>query len=582
MNVRTGHSTRNPLGKIIVMLAQSKSLSHLAIRCCCVVVVLPISAIAQQQFYVSPTGSDTNPGTLNAPWQTIQHAADVVPPDSVVNVRGGIYNERITVHVSGTDAGHRIAFQPYQNEHPVIDGSGFTVPATETGLVLIIDHDWITIDGFEIRNYTTATKNRVPVGVHVRGSSSHITLRNLDVHHIETNWTGVNGGDAHGIAFYGDNASTPIDDVRVENCQLHDLLLGSSEALVFNGNVTNFTAAANTVHDCNNIAIVAIGFEGTSSNEATDQARFGLISENLVYNIDSRGNPAYGNDRSADGIYVDGGRDIVIDRNIVHHANIGIEMASEHANHATSNIIAINNFVSNCHIAGVSIGGYDTQRGYTEDCQIVNNSLYNNDTDETYSGELLIQYDARRCTIKNNIFKAGPQSVLISNPFTKVTNLVLDNNCFDAPSGASNATFIWKNHEYNSFNAYKNNTGNDANSQFANPKYMALGSSPDLHIQPTSPCRDAGDDAAVPPSSTLDIDNEARIVDAHVDQGADEYFVPGDCSADFNNDGLVNTQDVLAFLNAWNANDPSADFNNDGLINTQDVLAFLNAWTAGC
>ena len=54
------------------------------------------------------------------------------------------------------------------------------------------------------------------------------------------------------------------------------------------------------------------------------------------------------------------------------------------------------------------------------------------------------------------------------------------------------------------------------------------------------------------------------------------------CPADFNEDGTVNTLDVLVFLNAWNAKDPSADFNEDGEVNTLDVLAFLNAWSSGC
>ena len=54
------------------------------------------------------------------------------------------------------------------------------------------------------------------------------------------------------------------------------------------------------------------------------------------------------------------------------------------------------------------------------------------------------------------------------------------------------------------------------------------------------------------------------------------------CLADFNGDGSVNTLDVLAFLNAWVANDPRAEVNCDLVINTQDVLAFLNAWNAGC
>lgn len=54
------------------------------------------------------------------------------------------------------------------------------------------------------------------------------------------------------------------------------------------------------------------------------------------------------------------------------------------------------------------------------------------------------------------------------------------------------------------------------------------------------------------------------------------------CVADFNTDGTANTQDVLAFLNAWTAADASADINGDGSINTQDVLAFLNLWNLGC
>ena len=54
------------------------------------------------------------------------------------------------------------------------------------------------------------------------------------------------------------------------------------------------------------------------------------------------------------------------------------------------------------------------------------------------------------------------------------------------------------------------------------------------------------------------------------------------CPGDFNGDCVVNTQDVLAFLNAWNAGRREADCNGDGTINTQDVLCFLNLWNGGC
>ncbi len=62
----------------------------------------------------------------------------------------------------------------------------------------------------------------------------------------------------------------------------------------------------------------------------------------------------------------------------------------------------------------------------------------------------------------------------------------------------------------------------------------------------------------------------------------DEFTPPDDCPADFNGDGSVNSQDVIAFLNAWTAGDESADMNGDGSVNTQDVTLFLNLWNAGC
>jgi len=81
-----------------------------------------------------------------------------------------------------------------------------------------------------------------------------------------------------------------------------------------------------------------------------------------------------------------------------------------------------------------------------------------------------------------------------------------------------------------------------------------------------------------------------RINAAAVNVGAQGYALtvtgmvaePIDCYADFNGDGSVNSQDVLAFLNAWVIGDGSADANGDGTVNTQDVLVFLNLWNAGC
>jgi hypothetical protein len=58
--------------------------------------------------------------------------------------------------------------------------------------------------------------------------------------------------------------------------------------------------------------------------------------------------------------------------------------------------------------------------------------------------------------------------------------------------------------------------------------------------------------------------------------------LPAACPADFNRDGMVNSQDYFDFLVAFFASDPTADFNNDGMINSQDYFDFLTAFFAGC
>ncbi len=52
--------------------------------------------------------------------------------------------------------------------------------------------------------------------------------------------------------------------------------------------------------------------------------------------------------------------------------------------------------------------------------------------------------------------------------------------------------------------------------------------------------------------------------------------------ADFSGDGIINTIDLLIFLNLWNIQDESADVNLDGSVNTLDVLFYLNAFVVGC
>jgi hypothetical protein len=47
-------------------------------------------------YFVSTSGSDTNPGTEAAPWRTIQKAVNSAPSGSTIVIRGGTYRETVS------------------------------------------------------------------------------------------------------------------------------------------------------------------------------------------------------------------------------------------------------------------------------------------------------------------------------------------------------------------------------------------------------------------------------------------------------------------------------------------------------
>lgn len=81
------------------------------------------AAKANSVYYVSTTGSDiTGNGTLSSPWQTIQKAADIMKAGDTCIIRGGIYEETVTLQTSGTLA-NPINFKAYTGESVTVSGA---------------------------------------------------------------------------------------------------------------------------------------------------------------------------------------------------------------------------------------------------------------------------------------------------------------------------------------------------------------------------------------------------------------------------------------------------------------------------
>lgn len=483
------------------------------------------AAFAQpnSSFYVSTNGNDLNPGTEAAPWRTIQHAADTVRAGSTVNVRGGIYEELVSIKTSGNASEGFITLRSYSGETAILDGTHFT-PGARSGMLTIHNQSYVRIEGLEIRNYRTAEHLLTPLGISVTGAGSHIELLKNNVHHIEQTFNGRDapghGANGFGIAVYGTDAKTPITDLIIDGNQVHHLKTGSSESLVVNGNVTNFRITHNVVHDNNNIGIDVIGFERTASDPAVDQARDGLVSGNLVYNITSRGNPAYGDDQSSDGIYVDGGTRILIEQNVVHDVDFGIELASEHKNRATSYVTARNNLIYHCNTAGVSIGGYDPDRGRTDHSTVVNNTLYNNDTAATGAGEFQMQWNMADNIFENNIVYAGPHCLLVRNRSqadkTRPASII-DHNLYYCASGPQKSTWEGASATVTGFDKYIESTENDLHAIFSDPHFVDPAMN-DFHLGSDSPAIAAGENSGLPVGD-LDLDGSVRVTNGKVDIG---------------------------------------------------------------
>jgi hypothetical protein len=470
--------------------------------------------------YVATTGNDTNAGTLGAPWRTVQKAANTLAPGDTVLVRGGVYSERVTVNISGSAGAGYVTFRSYPGETAVLDGTGVAVPSTDNGLFLIVDRAYISIQGFELRNYKTNSSSRVPAGIFVSGACHHISVISNAVHNIENNSASGNG---FGIAFYGTSSSQPISNVVVLGNEVYSLKTGSSESVVLNGNVTGFEVSGNFVHDNNNIGIDFIGFEGTCPDPAQDRARNGFCRSNFVWNISSYGNPAYGNSYGADGIYCDGATNVVIERNQVYATDIAVELATEHSNRTCSSVILRDNFIWSNRVGGIFIGGYDAKRGRTEFCDIHHNTLFHNDTLQQGNGEFYLQFDTRSNSFTHNLVVANSQNLLIGNPWTQNTNNLLDWNLYFAPGGAGSAEWQWKNVSRVGFAVYQAATGNDANSIFADPLLVSTGT-PDLHLTTNSPALNRGNPAFAPAADERDMDGQPRAAGGRVDIGADEWL----------------------------------------------------------
>ncbi|MEN8121153.1 MAG: right-handed parallel beta-helix repeat-containing protein [Bacteroidota bacterium] len=151
-------------------------------------------------YYVSPSGDDSNPGTDSLPWRTIQKAAITVAVGKIVVIRSGSYDEYVTISNGGTDENNRIIF--FSETLHGARCRGFKIQG-----------GYVTIDGFDVE----AVGSTNWVGIRVTGAS-FVDVLNCFVHECPTG--GINIGGARDVRV--------VDNIIEHNGQWGINLIGSN------------------------------------------------------------------------------------------------------------------------------------------------------------------------------------------------------------------------------------------------------------------------------------------------------------------------------------------------------------------
>ena len=87
-----------------------------------ILLIIGVSGFARD-YHVAKTGNDSNPGTAEKPFLTIQAAGDVAQPGDIITVHEGVYREWMKPPRGGNSETERIIYQAAKGEKVEIKGS---------------------------------------------------------------------------------------------------------------------------------------------------------------------------------------------------------------------------------------------------------------------------------------------------------------------------------------------------------------------------------------------------------------------------------------------------------------------------
>jgi hypothetical protein len=164
-------------------------------------------------YYVATTGSDSNAGTMAAPFATLQKGVNVAVAGDTVYIRGGTYSittpattgAGINFTKSGTSATNQINYFAYPGEIPVFDFTNMVISTTGYTHGFVINASYLHFKGLEIRYVPMNTFSNNGVDVL---SGGYDIFESLNMHHNSGNGIFIGSKNAGGH--------------QVLNCDAHD------------------------------------------------------------------------------------------------------------------------------------------------------------------------------------------------------------------------------------------------------------------------------------------------------------------------------------------------------------------------
>lgn len=433
-------------------------------------------------YYVSPTGSDTNDGkSTTTPFQTIQKAANLTAPGDTVFIMDGTFtysggNRMVTITKSGafntaTNQPAYITYKAAPGAHPVL----FSDNAWD---VILVQASYIIIDGIEVKGNNanlTLADGEAAYNYWLEQTTAGLPVNYGDPRFTKANTNGININSGTNLA----NGLPPFHHITVRNSIIHDLPAGG----IGSANVDYITIEDNLVY--NNAWYTMYACSGISVLGGVDvDAQTGyksIIRNNTVHH--NQTNVKWNQVKT----YSDG-NGIIIDYN----KNTGATFPPYKGKTLVENNISYNN------------GGSGIHSFNSANVDIMNNTLYNNNQNLHLTYAQLFASSSEKVNIFNNIvysrdLRQGEVNYSINN--------------------ASGSEFvIYANNIYYGGGTPKEVGVNDV---IADPKFVSLdpANANFLRLQSNSPAIDKGTKTLAP---SIDITHAARPQGAKYDIGAYE------------------------------------------------------------